>query len=80
MHNQRLLFANAAAHPPIAEIPLTPGSTPPPGGGGVHDVDEDPSAGEANAYAKPDEQPLTIAEAKRRLALSLGIRVETSKL
>jgi hypothetical protein len=67
-------------HPPIAEIPLTPGSAPPPGGGGAEEADEDLSVGEAPAHAKPDEQPLTIAEAKRRLALSLGVSVDDIKI
>ena len=28
----------------------------------------------------PDEQPLTIAEAKRRLAMSLGVNVDDIKI
>lgn len=67
-------------HRAIKEVPLTPGSAPPPGGGGVEEADEDLSAGETPAHAKPDEQPLTIAEAKRRLALSLGVSVDDIKI
>jgi len=64
----------------IAEIPLTPGGASPPRDDGVEDADEGLGAGEVHAFAKQDEQPLTIAEAKRRLASSLGVSVDDIKI
>ena len=62
----RLVGAGAGiAHPPIAKVPLNGGN----GAAMVVQVDEerDPSA------SRQAEPPLSISEAKRRLALSLGV-------
>ena len=67
-------------HPPIAEVPLVPGSAPLPPGSDAEDVDQELGGGEANVSAKSDEQPLTIAEAKRRLALANGVSVDDVKI
>jgi hypothetical protein len=59
-----------------------PGSTTSPSEDDAEQEDEEPivGAGATNAYAKADEQPLTIAEAKRRLAMSLGVSVDDIKI
>ena len=53
------------AHPPIAKLSLT---------GAMHAEEMDPQDLEA------EEEPLTIAEAKRRLALSLGVNEADIKI
>lgn len=69
-------------HRAIKEFPLVPGRTASPSADEAEQDDEEPiaGAGATNAYAKSDEQPLTIAEAKRRLALSLGVSVDDIKI
>jgi hypothetical protein len=55
-------------HPAVARVPLTP-----------EDVDEDTSSSEVkNAHV--EEEPLTISEAKRRLAISLGVSPSNIKI
>jgi hypothetical protein len=67
-------------HRTIKEVPLTPGGTASPNTDDTEQEDGDLGASEAHIDAKPDEQPLTIAEAKRRLALSLGVGVDDIKI
>ncbi|HZF81939.1 MAG TPA: hypothetical protein VE084_00500 [Burkholderiaceae bacterium] len=71
------------AHPPIARVPLAPedleeadatqASEPPP-------TPPQPDAVAQPAPAAQEEPPLTIAEAKRRLALSLGVDASSIKI
>jgi hypothetical protein len=58
-------------HPPIARVPMNGGgSAPPPSGSDdLRDDDQD-----------KNENPLTIAEAKRRLSLSLGVPESSIKI
>ena len=55
------------AHPPIASVPLEP--------------NESRTDGEGHSTGKTDrEEPLTIAEAKRRLAMTLGVDPSSIKI
>lgn len=58
------------ANPPIAEVPLAPGEATAAG----------PKAGESSGLTMADAQPLTIAEAKRRLAIALGVDPSNIKI
>jgi hypothetical protein len=67
------------AHPAIAELDLIRNSLPPSGdvADGVEEVDEDDLAASAPPTA---EMPLTIPEAKRRLAAALGVPESAVKI
>lgn len=69
------------AHPPIARVPL-----PPPGARSVTSLDvegsDEPDDGDDLNVDEPDSDsvPITIGEAKRRLALSLGVDPSSIKI
>ena len=66
-------------YPAIMEAPLTPDTAAQPGTGDTEGADED-DAGDAATPGTSGEPPLTIAEAKRRLALTLGVNVDDIKI
>jgi hypothetical protein len=69
------------AHPAIGVLDLTKSALPTGGEEGVDDEVDDSGEGAPPAAAAPaDEAPLTIPEAKRRLAVSLGVPESAIKI
>jgi hypothetical protein len=66
------------AHPPIGVLDLTKSSLPT--GHDEEDVDEEADDSEEAAASAPVEAPLTIPEAKRRLAATLGVPESAIKI
>jgi hypothetical protein len=65
------------AHPAKVTVPLKPSDAEDDNEPGTTDAPQDDNGDDA---AADDEEPLTIAEAKRRLAKSLGVEVSSIKI